>query len=156
MHTLRNRIAIVATTLCTGLVVGQLAWSQGPAAGGQTKERARVVISQPLPKLNGDQLKATLVEVRDGPGEASPPHSHPCAVIGYVVEGEIRTQVKGDSERTYKAGETFYEPPHGVHLVSANASSTEPAKLVAIFVCDREAQLSIDVPANGTLKEPAK
>ena len=155
MNTVRNPILIVATTVI-GLGAGQVAWSQESGAGGQAEERARLVTSQALPKLNGDHLKATLVEVRYGPGEASPPHSRPCAVIGYVVEGAIRTQVKGDSERTYKAGQTFYEPPQGVHLVSANASSTEPAKLVAIFVCDREAQLSVDVPDGGTRKEPAQ
>jgi len=104
------------------------------------------VLSQSLPKLDGDHLKAVLVEVRYGPGEASLPHSHPCAVIGYVVEGRLRIQVKGEPEMIYNAGESFYEAPNGVHLVSANASSTEPAKLAAYLICDRDAPLSVDVP----------
>ena len=106
------------------------------------------MFSQPLSKLDGDHLKVTLVEVRYGPGEASLPHSHPCAVIGYVVEGAIRTQVKGQPEMTYKAGESFYEAPNDVHLVSANASSSEPAKLVAYLICDHDAPLSVDMPDN--------
>ena len=96
------------------------------------------------------------MEVNYGPGEASPPHSHPCAVVGYVVEGILRTQVKGEPELIYSAGEGFYEAPNGVHLVSANASSTEPAKLVAYLICDHDTPLSVDVPetihAKGTAK----
>jgi quercetin dioxygenase-like cupin family protein len=104
------------------------------------------VLSQPLPKLNGGHLKVFLVEVHYGPGEASVPHTHPCAVIGYIVEGRLRTQVKGEPETIYKAGESFYEAPNGVHLVSANSSSTEPANLLAYMICDHDTPLSVDVP----------
>jgi len=137
-------------TVCCWLLAGHLAWGQAdaPMPRGSTKDRARIVLSEPLPKLNGDHLKAVLLEVRYGPGEASSPHSHPCAVVGYVVEGSLRTQVKGEPEMIYKVGESFYEAPNGVHLVSANASSTEPAKFVAYLICDQEAPLSVDVPEN--------
>jgi quercetin dioxygenase-like cupin family protein len=107
--------------------------------------KVRIANEQVLPQLEGGKLKATLVEVTYAPGAGSKPHSHPCPVVGYVVSGELRTQVKGGAEATYKAGESFYEPPNGVHLVSANASKTEPAKLLAIFVCDHEAELSTPV-----------
>ena len=110
------------------------------------QERARVRISTPLPELDGHHLKAILVEVNYGPGEASPPHSHPCEVVGYVVEGAIRMRVEGTPEKVYSAGDSFYEAPNGIHAVSANASGTRPAKLVAYFVCDHETQLSVDVP----------
>jgi quercetin dioxygenase-like cupin family protein len=100
--------------------------------------------------LDGEHLKATVVEVHYGPGEFSPPHSHPCAVIGYVVEGALRTQVKGEPEATYRAGESFYEAPNGVHVVSANASQTEAATFVAYFVCDHDTPLSSDVPEIAT------
>jgi quercetin dioxygenase-like cupin family protein len=116
------------------------------------KDRARILLSMPIPPLDGAHVKATLVEVNYGPDEASPPHSHPCAVIGYVVEGAIRTQVEGKPEHTYEAGGTFYEPPNGVHAVSANASATRPAKLVAYFVCDRAAPLSVNVPDHNHAK----
>ncbi|MGB2898207.1 MAG: cupin domain-containing protein [Candidatus Acidiferrum sp.] len=105
-------------------------------------ERARIVFSHALPQLDGGHLKATIVEVNYGPGESSEPHSHPCAVVGYVVEGTLRTQVKGEAEAIYKAGESFYEAPNGIHMVSANASDEVPLKLLAYFVCDHEAPLS--------------
>ena len=58
----------------------------------------------------------------------------------------MRTQVEGQPETIYKAGQSFYETPNGVHLVSANASTAEPAKLLAYFLCDRDTPLTIDVP----------
>lgn len=112
------------------------------AAQDKPDHKVRIAKEQALPHLDGGKLKATLVEVTYAPGAGSAPHSHPCPVIGYVVSGELRTQVKGSPEEKYKAGESFYEPPNGVHLVSANASKTEPAKLLAIFVCDHDAELS--------------
>ena len=115
------------------------------AVDEKADRKVRIANEQVLPQLEGGKLKATLVEVTYAPGAGSKPHSHPCPVIGYVVSGELRTQVKGGAEATYKAGESFYEPPNGVHLVSANASKTEPAKLLAIFVCDHEAELSTPV-----------
>jgi quercetin dioxygenase-like cupin family protein len=134
----------VAAAVCCGLVAVQFVWSREAAPGvhGDAKDRARIVISKSLSQMDGNHLKAVLVEVRYGPGESSQPHSHPCAVVGYVVEGAIRSQVKGEPEMTYKAGESFYEAPSGVHLVSANASATEPAKFVAYLICDHDAPLS--------------
>jgi quercetin dioxygenase-like cupin family protein len=58
----------------------------------------------------------------------------------------LRTQVKGEPEATYKAGESFYEAPNGVHQVSANASQTESVDFIAYFVCDDDQPLSSDVP----------
>jgi quercetin dioxygenase-like cupin family protein len=127
----------------SGVVTASAGAQAAPAAA---KDRAHVVLSKALPALDGDHVKVTLVEVDYGPGEASMPHSHPCLVIGYVLEGTIKTQVKGEPEATYHAGATFYEPPNGVHLVSANASQTVPARLLAYFVCDRDAPLSSDRP----------
>ena len=143
---------VVAVILWAAVLGSSLAWTQGPSPTKHlgTKERARVALSHALPKLDGKHLKATVVEVHYGPGEFSPPHSHPCAVIGYVVEGALRTQVKGEPEATYKAGESFYEAPNGVHVVSANASQTETATFIAYFVCDHNTPLSSDVPEIAT------
>lgn len=123
----------------------------GASASPGKIERARIAFSHALPELDGRHLKATIVEVTYGPGESSAPHSHPCAVIGTMLEGALRTQVKGEPERIYKAGESFYEAPNGLHQVSANASQQERAKFIAYFVCDREGPLSVDAPGS----EPA-
>jgi quercetin dioxygenase-like cupin family protein len=109
-----------------------------------TTERARILFTQPLPKLDGDHLKTTLVAVHYGPGEASPPHRHPCAVIGHVIRGAVRTQIEDRPVAVYKTGDTFYEPPNQLHAISANSSTTEPADFLAYFVCDSDAPLSMD------------
>lgn len=136
----------VAVAVCCGLVAAQFVWSREAASSAHSdaKDRARILISRALSQMDGNHLKAVLLEVHYGPGESSQPHSHPCAVVGYVVEGAIRSQVKGEPEITYKAGESFYEAPNGVHQVSANASATEPAKFVAYMICDHDAPLSVD------------
>lgn len=141
-----------AAMLCVAWAVGHIAFAQAKSGtvASVAKERARIAFSRPLPKLDGDRLKATVVEVSYGPGESSTPHSHPCAVIGYVVQGSIRTQVKGQPEAIVKTDESFYEAPNGVHLVSANASQTEPASFIAFFICDHDVPLSKDVPAAVT------
>jgi quercetin dioxygenase-like cupin family protein len=129
-------------------VAGLLGWAQvrSDTQHGEKSERGRLVLAEALPKMDGEHLKATLVEVNYGPGESSEPHSHPCPVIGYVVAGSLRTQVRGEKEAVYTAGESFYEPANGMHVVSANASQTEPAKLIAYFVCDHDAPLSVAAP----------
>ncbi len=142
----------MVTAVCGGLLGMPLASSQtdAPNARSQSSDRARTVISQALPVLDGAHLKAVLLEVRYGPGEASTPHSHPCPVVGYVVEGSLRTQVQGQPEMIYRVGQTFYEAPNGVHLVSGNASTTEPAKFLAYFICDRDTPLTVDLPKHGS------
>ena len=106
----------------------------------------RQVIAQRMPELDGKNLTATIVEVSYPPGGASQAHSHPCAVIAYVVEGEIESQVQGQPAAVYKAGQTFYEPPNGVHAISRNASTTKPARLLAYFLCDKPGLLTVPPP----------
>ena len=119
-------------------------------------KNARVAISQNLPRMEGDHLNAKAIEVTYQAGASSPSHSHPCPVLAYVAEGSIRSQVNDEPERVYKVGETFYEAPNGVHRVSANASQTQPAKLIAFFVCDQEGPITIPIPASkqASHKEP--
>ena len=140
------------------LVVGWIAFAHSHAAVAQVRrdaspnkssERARVAFSHALPRLDGMHLKATIVEVTYGPGGSSPPHSHPCPVVGYVIEGALRTQVKGEAEAIYKAGQSFYEAPNGVHMISANASDQAPVKFLAYFVCDHDTPLSVAPPGTA-------
>lgn len=111
----------------------------------------RVVLSHTLPRLDGRNLKVAVVEVNYGPGESAPPHSHPCPVIGYVLEGALRTQMKDAAEAVYKAGETFYEAPGAIHQSSANVSRSESVKFLVYFVCDHDAPLSVGAAESPTL-----
>jgi quercetin dioxygenase-like cupin family protein len=113
----------------------------------QAATHSRTVFSQALPRLDGSRLQVTTVEVTYPPGGSSVPHSHPCPVIGYVLKGAVRMQVKGGAPATYTAGESFYEAPNGIHLVSENVSAKEPATFLAYFICDHSAPLSAKVAA---------
>ena len=110
--------------------------------------RTRIVFSHALPQLDPAHLQVTTVEVTYPPGGSSSPHSHPCPVIGYVLKGAVRMQIKGGTEGVYRAGDSFYEEPNGIHMVSKNASATEPATFLAYFICDHAAPLSAKVPTN--------
>jgi quercetin dioxygenase-like cupin family protein len=153
-----SEIRALAVVLLMALLGNPMGWTQLSidTTHPKTTDRAHVALAHALPKLDGAHLKASVVEVHYGPGESSPQHSHPCSVVGYVVEGAIRTQVKGEPEAIYKAGEAFYEAPNGIHEVSANASQTQPATFIAYFVCDHDTPLSINVPENNYAKEPSR
>jgi quercetin dioxygenase-like cupin family protein len=104
------------------------------------------LLSRALPSLKGERLKATVLEVMYAAGGFSPPHRHPCPVIGYVVEGALRMHVSETRETIIHAGETFYEEPNGIHRVSANASDREPVRFLAFFLCDDDQPLSVAEP----------
>jgi quercetin dioxygenase-like cupin family protein len=118
-----------------------------PRAAGPA--RTRTAMSQPLAPMDGRRLRTTLVEISYEPGASSASHSHPCPVMVHVVEGAIRSQVQGEPERIYRAGDTFFEAPGGVHQVSANASDRAPARFLAFFVCDRDTPLTVPPSAAG-------
>jgi quercetin dioxygenase-like cupin family protein len=94
------------------------------------------IFDRELPNVPGKSMRAVLVEY--GPGASSPSHRHPPSAFIYatVLEGEIRSQVNDAPAQVYKAGEAWTEQPGDHHKVSANASATEPARLLAIFVVD--------------------
>jgi quercetin dioxygenase-like cupin family protein len=95
-----------------------------------------LVYQHELPNVPGESIKGVLVEY--GPCGYSPGHTHPKSAFIYatVLDGAIRSQVNDGPVTTYKAGESFSELPGDRHSVSANASETEPAELLAVFVVD--------------------
>ena len=95
-----------------------------------------VVFDQELPNVPGKSMRAVLVEY--GPGAGSPSYRQPSSAFIYarVLEGSIRSKVNDEPERTYQAGESWTEKPGDHHRVSRNASNTERARLLAIFVVD--------------------
>ena len=78
------------------------------------------------------------VTVSYPPGAKSGPHHHARSafIMAYVISGAIRSQVEGEPARVYHAGETWNESPGAHHTISENASATEPAELLAVFLVD--------------------
>ena len=80
------------------------------------------------------------------PGGVAAAHRHNADVFAYVLEGSIITRVEGGDSQTVHAGGVFYESPTDVHLVSRNASTTEPATLLVFFVKNMGAPPTTRVP----------
>jgi len=98
--------------------------------------KVTLVYDHVLPNVPGKSIKGVLVEY--APGGSSPAHTHPSSAFIYatVLEGEIKSQVNDGAVKVYRAGENFSENPGDRHGVSANASTTKPARLLAVFVVD--------------------
>lgn len=131
----------LSVTACLALSIPGLAHGQehrgaghgaAPAALGHVK----LDFAGEIPNIPGKSLKTVLVDY--APGFGSPAHTHaPSAfILAYVLEGSVISAVGDQPERVYRAGEHWTEAPGDHHGVSRNASATEPAKLLAIFVVD--------------------
>ena len=107
---------------------------------GSAQDVVEPITSHALPNVPGKRV--TIVRVFYGPGGFTRAHRHAGSVTAYITKGEIRSQLAGGPVETFKVGQSFFEPPGATHLVSANASNTEPAELIAVFVADEGAQLT--------------
>jgi quercetin dioxygenase-like cupin family protein len=123
-----------------------------PLAIGQTsialaqQTKVTPLMAQPLPGFSGPEKEGSVSIVEFPPGTSSAAHRHNAHVFVYVLEGSLVMQVKGGQEVTLKAGDTFYEKPDDIHVVSKNVSATAPAKILTFFVKDKGAPAT--VPAN--------
>ena len=110
--------------------------ARASAHDAANEAKVTVVFDHVLPNVKGKSMKGVLVEY--GPGGSSAAHTHPASAFIYatVLKGAIRSKVNDGPEKVYRAGENFAEMPGDRHAVSANASATEPASLLAVFVVD--------------------
>lgn len=123
------------------LVAQTPAWAHGDVA--QVK-----VLQQQQPS-NAPGKTAVMLTVSYAPGEASPAHQHPGAVMAYVLEGAVASKLNDESEKIYKVGEYWYEAPGTVHRVSRNASKTQPAKLLVWSLVDEGSEVTLPYSASG-------
>ena len=129
---LRFIYTIVACTLIVATI------GVGSAMAADKNAKITLVYEHALPNVPGKSIKRVLVKY--GPGGSSPAHAHPKSAFIYatVLEGAIRSSVNDGPVVTYHAGQSFSEMPGDRHSVSENASKTEPAKLLAVFVVDTD------------------
>jgi quercetin dioxygenase-like cupin family protein len=126
-------IAVLASVASACPFLAPLAHAEG---------QVKPVRAEKLPNVPGKSLTAVVVNY--APGGKSASHHHAGSVFAYVLSGTIRSENSATGPaRDYKAGESFFEPPGSEHLVSENASATEPASLLAVFVADDGAQLTV-------------
>ncbi len=116
--------------------------AQAFALDSQTANGRKVVFEHDLPDLTLRGWGATAVEVSYAPGGSTGAHRHPGITIVYVLEGEIRSKVGDEPERTYMAGQMFLETPNQLHAVSRNASATKPARILAVLLAEKGKSLT--------------
>ncbi|MBX6367043.1 MAG: cupin domain-containing protein [Rhodospirillales bacterium] len=111
------------------------------ATGGKAGGDVRLIAEEKLPNVPGKSVTAVVVSYP--PGGRTAPHRHAGRVLAYVLSAEVRSENSATgTARVYKAGETFFEPPGSAHLVGENASASEPASLLAIFIAEDGAELT--------------
>lgn len=120
-----------------------VAGDDAPAAPAAAEAAVTTLMRRDLADLAGKE--ALMLTVEYPPAGASLPHRHDADVLVYVLEGEVIMQVAGQPARTIGPGGTFYEGPTDVHVKSANASATSPAKLLVVMVKDRNRPVSLPV-----------
>lgn len=134
------------------LVAGLILWQLCAFAADTRSTPPPAVVKQLIDKdlVDVPDKELLMLTVKYLPGGASLPHRHDAQVFVYVLEGELRMQIASSPAVTLRQGETFYEDPTDVHLVSANASETAPAKILVFIVKNKGAPVSRDVPPKET------
>lgn len=133
-----HRVAFMTLALFMASLFTTLPVFAAPA--GVLGEKVTLVFDRALPNVPGKSMKVQLVEY--APGVASLPHTHAASAFIYatVLEGAVRSKVNDNPEQVYHAGENFTELPGDHHRVSANASETEPARLLAVLIVNTNEQ----------------
>jgi quercetin dioxygenase-like cupin family protein len=136
------------TALIGGAILAPAAHAEPTPQNGQSPV-VQTVFDQPT-EIPGKSMQ--VVTVNYPPGARSAPHRHANSafIMAYVISGTIRSQLEGEPARVYRAGETWSEAPGAHHTISENASATEPAELLAVFLLDTgDGPLTTDDMANN-------
>ena len=136
----------LALAVCAAIGVGGMTLAQHTGKGQVkvTQLSQRDIIE----KLDGKDASATVEEVTFEPGQKDSPHRHAGPVFGYVLEGEYEHAIDDEPVKTYKAGETFYEPSGCVHRVARNPSGKTRTRLLAVILHSRDTK-EVTVPEKG-------
>ena len=140
--------SLLTACLVTAAMFG-LSPNRALAHGGT--EKVTPALQQPIPNLPGKSLVAVVVDYPPGAASSAHMHAKSAFIYAYVVSGSIESQVNDGPKQVLRSGESFYEPPGARHTVSRNASKTQPAKLLAVFVVDTgDNPLTTPTPAPET------
>ncbi|MHC9291232.1 cupin domain-containing protein [Mycobacterium sp. LTG2003] len=103
------------------------------------------LLQQALPNVAGKSFTSAIVLFP--PGAHAAPHRHGDAfVYAYVLEGSVSSQLEGEPAHVYRQGENWSEQPGAHHVATENISSTDPAKLLVVFIASTGEPLKVDDP----------
>lgn len=128
----RNALCCIKTISLAAVLLSALNVAlaqQGPSASPVTRTE---LMKQVLPAGNFRNVQALVIELP--PGAGAPSHRHDVAVLAYVIEGVVENQFDGGPVQAHKLGDSWWEAPGTVHNVARNASKTERARLLVVYI----------------------
>ena len=132
-HLASLRLAVCFTI---GVSMTTMAQDSGSGQVKVTQLSQREIIE----KLDGRDARATVEVVTFEPGQKDSAHRHVGPVFGYVLEGDYEHALDNEPIKTFKAGETFYEPSGSVHRVAQNPSAKSKTRLLAVILHPRDSK----------------
>jgi quercetin dioxygenase-like cupin family protein len=142
-----RHLAISGLAVCFAIGVSVMTTAQHSGSGQVkvTELSQREIIE----KLDGKDAGAAVQVVTFEPGQKDSAHRHVGPVFGYVLEGEYEHALDNEPIKTFKAGETFYEPSGSVHRVAQNPSGKTRTRLLAVILHPRDAK-QVTIREKGT------
>lgn len=131
-------MAVIDGAVSTQVYAHDVAPPKAQPPGGR-----QVLMTMDLPEVPGK--RATVITVTYAPGEESKPHFHPGSVFAYVLRGSVVSQLDNEQPTTYTQGQFWHERPKQSHLVSRNASATDPAQLLVFLLSDKGEQVTVPI-----------
>jgi quercetin dioxygenase-like cupin family protein len=142
-------VKILLPALIAVAILAPAAHAEPPSENADQKPVVRTVFDQST-NVTGKSLVGVTVNYPPGAKSGAHYHATSAFIMAYVISGAIRSQVEGEPARVYHAGETWIESPGAHHTVSENASATESAELLAVFLLDTgDGPLTTDDNAPG-------
>ena len=135
-------------TLAAGIGVGVAVTFAADHAHHKAVKVTQLSQRDIIETLDGKAASATVNEVTFEPGQEDTPHRHAGPTFGYVLEGEYEHAINDEPVKTYKAGDTFYEPSGAVHRVARNPSGKTRTRLLAVILHSRDTK-ETTVPEKG-------
>jgi quercetin dioxygenase-like cupin family protein len=133
---IRHLVAAVALSVSlAGAAHADEPGSDGSEDAART-DLVRPVVDQTITSIPGKSMVAQEVSYAPGGKDGPRRHAQSAFIMAYVISGAILSQVEGEPAHIYRAGQTWQEDPGAHHVVAENASKTEPARLLAVFVVD--------------------
>ena len=138
-------VALIALVFAAGAFIGVGGMA---VAHHDEKDRVKTIAAWDIvEKLDGKETRVSVVEVTLEPGQAGKPHRHTGPVIGYVLDGEYEWAIDDQPAKTFKAGDTFYEPTGCLHRVSKSPAAKGHTRVLAVVLHPRDAkQITIPEP----------
>jgi quercetin dioxygenase-like cupin family protein len=103
------------------------------------------VLEEAIPSTNPPIKLVRGARIRFAPRQPTALHRHPISVAGVVTAGSFIFKREGEAEKVIKTGDSFFEPAGVTTERFDNASSTEPAELIAFYLTDSKDRALIEM-----------